>query len=77
MHWNYRVVHSKITGSGDRVADSFAIHEAFYGSTEDGRPHSVTVNPIAPFGENAQELQKDLERMQKAFEKPILEYDDF
>ena len=70
MTWNYRVVKSVINGE-----ESYAIHEAYY--NEDGEPKSITVDSIAAYGDSAEELKLDLERMLEALSKPILNEIDF
>lgn len=66
MSWNYRMV---------RNENSVAIHEVYYG--EDGEPHSCTMNPVSPLGKDVESLKKDFEMMEQAFDKPVLDYEDF
>lgn len=75
MAWNYRVVRYRKA----RPDDWLAVHSAFYndGVPPDGKPHSISVTSIAPQGESLDELKSDLEKMQRALELPILDYDDF
>lgn len=73
--WNYRVLKH---GDGD----TYAIHEVYYehprGTVEGPVPHSCTENPVAPLGEGSPEdLRRDMEMMLRAFDYPVLNYDDF
>lgn len=74
MSWNYRVIRQKVIVD-DEEFDSFAIHEVYY--DEDGKPGSITSDPVEPSGQTLQELGEDLRRMVAALNKPVLEYDDF
>mgnify|MGYP006926888790 FL=1 len=58
-----------------RKGDSIGIHEVYYG--EDGEPRSCTMSPVSPIGEDVEGLKKDLEMMEQAFDKPVLDYEDF
>jgi hypothetical protein len=85
MSWNHRVVRHKIeensilvnSGPNDEkpVEYWYGIHEAYYLTGDvSGRP-SITTNAIEPYGESPEELRKDLERMLRAFDKPVLDFD--
>jgi hypothetical protein len=50
----------------------YQIHEVYY--DDDGKMKGMTENAIAPFGETATELQKDLNWMLEAMAKPVLDY---
>ncbi len=67
MTWNYRVV--KCVDDGG--LESFQIHEAYY--TVDDKVGAITENGVGPFGETPEELREDLEKMQEAFNKPVLD----
>lgn len=67
MTWNYRIVRHH--NGGDIW---FAIHEVYY--EEDGKPKMVSTSPVAPHGENLDDLQKDLEMQKAACKLPILDY---
>jgi hypothetical protein len=71
MTWNYRVI--KRTYPDGTV--TFTVHEVFY--NEDGKSHLVTQDPCFPQGETLDELRCDFELYQMAFEKPVLNYEDF
>lgn len=69
MSWNYRIV-KKIENN----ECFYGIHEVYY--HKDGSFRTCTVNPIEPFGETVDELKKDIELMMKAFELPVLNYEE-
>jgi hypothetical protein len=72
MSWNYRVIH-RIYEDFDE--ESYAIHEVFY--NDDGEPHLVSEDAVAPQSETLGWLDWVLKFMIKALSKPILEYADF
>jgi hypothetical protein len=53
----------------------YAIHEVYY--DENGRPHSVTNDPVPAFGETVDELRTSYDMMREAFEQPVLDYASF
>lgn len=69
MQWNYRVV--RFTDSYNR--ESYRIHEAYY---QDDKVTAISDEPIYPTGENISDLNDDIQRMLKAFDKPVLNYSD-
>lgn len=68
-HWNHRVMKRKIDGE-----DVYAIHEVYYEMDDEDRI-LWTENDVAPCGETLEELKQELQRMLKATEKPVLDYD--
>ena len=72
MSWNYRVF--KHT---DNNGEWFALHEVFYDSPEDERPNSITIEPVALFGETLEELRADFEAQKEALSLPVLRCEDF
>lgn len=72
--WNYRLVRKKHE-VGDEVREVVGIHEVFYG--EDGEPHSCTKERVAPMGRDGEDLAKDFARMEQAFDKEVLDYEEF
>lgn len=70
-HWNYRVVR-KTYKIGDEFVHRYGIHEVYY---RDGKPAMCTVDAMDPHGETIEGLKQDLERFQKALEKPVLDFD--
>ena len=73
MSWNHRIVKRSYTNP--KWDDTYSIHEAHY--DEDGPAHSITEEAIVPSGETPEELKEELEMMLKAFDEPILNYEDF
>jgi len=71
-HWNNRVV--RRTWRKGEVGEEvgYAIHEAYYG-LDDGV--SITIDPIAPYGETLEELRETLQCMLRALDNPVLDYD--
>ena len=67
MTWNYRVIKS-IDQTGEV---NFGIHEVYY--DENNIPHSCTAEPIVLTAESIEDLKADLELINKAFSKPVLE----
>lgn len=72
MTWNHRVV--KRTYPAPSHETFFQIHEAYYYHGE-GKTPSVTVEPTAPVGETLEELRETLQRMLRALDKPVLDYE--
>lgn len=73
--WNHRVVrreHPEAVVEWERV--SYAIHEAHY---EAGarKPYAITTEPVAPYGETLDEVRETLDRMRRACEAPVLDYE--
>ena len=65
MTWNYRLV---------KHSTYVAIHEVYY--NESGRPSSVTAEPIGLLGADAEEIKEDLEYIMRAFDAPVLAWED-
>ena len=61
MTWQYRVVRSD--DGGHRIAEVYATP---------GGPPMWTADPIAPYGDSLDELRRDVLRMQRALEQPVL-----
>lgn len=68
MTWNYRIMKRQI---GSFV--SYDVHEVYYNA--DGSIKAWTENSIKPSGETIEELKEDFSMQLRAFEKPILDYD--
>jgi hypothetical protein len=75
-HWNYRVVRKLLPG--DPKAFSYGIHEAYYNedkviaiTEEPQTPHSDTYDP-----DPIQDLRVQLKQMLKAFDKPVINFED-
>ena len=63
MSWNYRVIKN--------AEQQFSIHEVYY--DEEGKPHSMTVDPVSAFGETLEELKDDSLLISVALTKPVLD----
>ncbi|MDK2125308.1 hypothetical protein [Parachitinimonas caeni] len=63
--WNYRVV---------RKEEKLAIHEVYY--DDNGEINAFTSLPIAPYGEDIEDLGYTLGFMKRALELPVLDYDE-
>ena len=70
-HWNHRVVRRVYPGALDGEV-AYQIHEAYYGLED---KLVITKEPDHPQGETLAELRKDLERMLRALDKPVLDYE--
>ena len=74
MTWNYRIVRQK---GNDRLEPGqffYGIHEAYYDRA--GQCYAITAEPVAPFGESAQELRQTLLMMKMdATKRPVLDYE--
>lgn len=71
MPWDHRVVRTEVGGE-----IFYSIHEAYYTTSEDKIPHSITELEVAPNGESLEELEKELERYKKALAEPVLTLQD-
>jgi hypothetical protein len=78
-HWNHRVVKrvyparsvGKIRIPKETV---YGIHETYYGLDGKGKPPSITLEAIET-AESIPALRKTLQRMLRALNKPVLDYD--
>lgn len=70
MTWNYRVL---ARPDGDDWW--YSIHSVYY--NENGTPNSFSDLPQSAVGQSPSEVQKDLEMMKEALNKPVLSYDNF
>lgn len=73
MSWNHRIL--KRTYPGAFVETLYQVHEVYY--DDSGKPTMCTENPISVTGETVEEIYETLNRMIKAAEKPVLDWDDF
>jgi len=73
-HWNHRVMRHN-AGTEDEY---FAIHEVYYDlKDDDGKKETVwTKDPVRVSGETVEELRETLERMLRALDTPVMEYND-
>ena len=68
MTWNYRVMTLN-------RGETYEIHEVYY--DEKGVPKMYSANSVKPYGENIEELQKNLIWMLDSIKKPVLSSNDF
>jgi len=70
MSWNYRILRHEIDSE-----EHLAIHTVYY---DDGKPTSCSVErTILGYYEDQDHIEGDIEKVQEALEKPVLDYDDF
>ena len=65
-NYNYRVV---------LKGDTFGIHECYY--SPNGEIQAISENPITPQAETVAQLTHEMNLMQVAFTKPVVDYKDF
>ena len=67
MTWNYRIL---------KKGNTYGIHEVYYDA--EGRPELCSMNaPTLEGFESLEDLVGDFALLKKAFDKPVLNYDDF
>ena len=71
-YWEHRIIRHKATR--EEESDWLSIHEVYY---EEDNPSRCTVEPVSAIGDCLQELHQDYEAMKGAFDKPILNFEDF
>lgn len=71
MSWTYRVVKRMFAGE-----NSFGIYEA-YDDGDINKPHSITELPVDCCGGTLDELRENYKLVAKAFDLPVLNYEDF
>ncbi len=69
--WNYRLVRKETR----QEYDAIGIHEVYYNSEDE--PISCTKKPVGIQRDNIKDLKKELFCMKEAFDKPVLDYEDF
>jgi hypothetical protein len=65
-YWNYRVIRKEYSGEFYG-----AVHRVFYNGED--RITNWTEDACSPFGEDADELNTDIDMMKAALKKPVLE----
>lgn len=65
MTWTYRIIRDE--NGGHRIAEVYTNLPHVDGGT------SWTTDPIAPYGNDADELKRDFDRMRAAFGNPVLD----
>lgn len=71
-HWNHRIL-KRVICRRDTSEDVYGVHECHYDSQ--GKIWSCSEEPCAAVAESLDELRGELERMQRAFKSPVLDYD--
>ena len=72
--WNHRAVR-RVQMEGDCKCVEYAIHEAFYDQDKPGDRPSITLEPVAAYGDTIEELRETLQRMLRALDHPVLDYE--
>lgn len=73
--WNFRVVRKKVIMGNEPPGQYFAIHEAYYDG--EGKIEYLTQGEVTPYGEDVEDLMRELKNMLKAFDDPVLDGKDF
>jgi hypothetical protein len=73
MIWDYRIIEDK--NSCGEI--SYSIHEVYYEVDVFAAPIACTYVPTAPTGSSTVELQAELDMIQKAFSKPVIDMQFF
>jgi len=83
MSWNYRVGRKEFDGYDPEEHDpddryAFNIYSVYYADVpgvDDTKIKFVSVEPRDPHGISLEELKSDMEKMQAALDKPVLDMD--
>jgi len=73
-HWNHRIVKRKEKGLDGKDEWFYGIHEVYY--DENDKPYMLTKEPIDITGETEEDLKLGYKQMERAFDLPVLDYDD-
>jgi hypothetical protein len=73
-HWNHRVVRRIYNPGQESEEVLYGIHEAYYGLEGETKP-AITNDPTEPLGETVEGLREELNRMLRALDKPVLDYE--
>ena len=73
-YWNYRVMRKSFPTLNNEMEEWYRIHQVHYNRNDKIEGH--TVKGVAPGGSSLEEIKKDIDLMLKAFDKPVLEYDE-
>jgi len=71
MSWNYRILEREYTDGTKWLG----IYEVYY--DDEGNPQYCSSMPVAPYGDNLEDIAGDLQSMIEAISKPTLLYSDF
>ena len=73
-HWNYRIVRRTEHYPDGTTEDYYAIHEVYY--AKDGKPRTMTANPVAVVSETPAGIAWHLRKMRRALKEPVLDYEE-
>ena len=80
MSWNYRVIEKdgflprELQTYKNKKVTFYEIHEVYYDN--EGNISMFSADPISPYGDDLDDLAKDLEKIKEALKKPVLKYSD-
>lgn len=80
-HWNPRVVRrvypARIVGTGVELPEEveYGVYEAYYGLGDEAEAVSITNGPTDVVGESIADLRETLQRMLRALDAPVLDYE--
>lgn len=80
MSWNYRVIEKdgflprELQTYKNEKVTFYEIHEVYYDN--EGNITMFSADPISPYGDDLDDLAKDLEKIKEALKKPVLKYSD-
>lgn len=77
MSWNYRVMRregTQVLNGRAHNWTTYGIYEVYY--RDDGSIEMWSDAPMDPHGEDFEELRRDFDLMVRAFDKPILSYNE-
>jgi len=66
MSWNYRIV---------RKNDQLEVYDVYY--DEDGNPSSRHVKPTTLYGEDVEEISKQIDLIKECLRKPVIDDEIF
>jgi hypothetical protein len=71
LMWNHRVVREVYRPDTIHEEVGYTIRETYY--EDDGKPSTITRDPIAAYGESLEVLKWELQKMLEACDKAILD----
>lgn len=80
MSWNYRIIHDLIPETGGDIYWIGVVHydypPSIYLPDRVDKPHALWDEPLDIAGPDIGELRSEIEKIQRALDKPALEYRD-
>ena len=73
--WNNRIVKRDFVSPAGRKESVYGVVEAYY--DDEGKVQAITEDFIVPISETKDGLVSELKRFLSAFDKPILDYDNY